>query len=265
MATSHGGLPSTAFEALKAKLWGFMQAEIYPNEQLFAAQSKAIGEASHDWHWPPILIELKRKAKAQGLWNLFLPVDSAAVAGVDQSAVGGGLTNRQYAEICEIMGTSCHAEFAAMACNCTSPDTGNMEVLARYGSAEQRRRWLVPLLEGRIRSCFAMTEPDSACSDATNVQTAIVRCSGSGGEGDYYQITGRKWWATGAGDPRCKLILLMGRVVDSAAEATDPQARTQQSMVLVPMDAPGVEVVRMLTVFGYDDAPHGHAVAPPGV
>ena len=124
------GLSATAFEALKAKLWGFMQAEIYPNEQLFAAQSKAIGEASHDWHWPPILLELKRKAKAQGLWNLFLPVDSAAAAGVDQSVVGGGLTNRQYAEICEIMGTSCHAEFAAMACNCASPDTGNMEVLA---------------------------------------------------------------------------------------------------------------------------------------
>ena len=125
------GLSATAFEALKAKLWGFMQAEIYPNEHLFAAQSKAIGEASHDWHWPPILFELKRKAKAQGLWNLFLPVDSAAAAGIDQRVLGGGgLTNRQYAEICEIMGTSCHAEFAAMACNCASPDTGNMEVLA---------------------------------------------------------------------------------------------------------------------------------------
>ena len=169
------GLSATAFEALKAKLWGFMQAEIYPNEQLFAAQSKAIGEASHDWHWPPILLELKRKAKAQGLWNLFLPVDSAAAAGVDQSVVGGGLTNRQYAEICEIMGTSCHAEFAAMACNCASPDTGNMEVLARYGTAEQKRRWLVPLLEGRIRSCFAMTEPSVASSDATNIGISIAR------------------------------------------------------------------------------------------
>ena len=143
--------------------------------------------------------------------------------------------------------------------NCSAPDTGNMELLHLFGTPEQKRTWLAPLLDGSMRSCFAMTEPDSACSDATNVQTAIVRCSGSGGEGDYYQITGRKWWATGAGDPRCKLILLMGRVVDSAAEATDPQARTQQSMVLVPMDAPGVEVVRMLTVFGYDDAPHGHA------
>jgi alkylation response protein AidB-like acyl-CoA dehydrogenase len=227
------GLSATAFEALKAKLWGFMQAEIYPNEQLFAAQSKAIGEASHDWHWPPILLELKRKAKAQGLWNLFLPVDSAAAAGIDQRVLGGGgLTNRQYAEICEIMGTSCHAEFAAMACNCASPDTGNMEVLAnpnpnpnpkpspspspspnptpnpnpssnpnpnpnpspspspspnpnpnpnpsqvlaRYGTAEQKRHWLVPLLEGRIRSCFAMTEPGVASSDATNIGISIAR------------------------------------------------------------------------------------------
>jgi alkylation response protein AidB-like acyl-CoA dehydrogenase len=238
MATSHGGLPSTAFEALKAKLWGFMQAEIYPNEQLFAAQSKAIGEASHDWHWPPILIELKRKAKAQGLWNLFLPVDSAAVAGVDQSAVGGGLTNRQYAEICEIMGTSCHAEFAAMACNCASPDTGNMEVLARYGSAEQRRRWLVPLLEGRIRSCFAMTEPSVASSDATNIGISITRDEARG----EYVINGTKWWCTGAGSLHCKIMILMGKT------RTDGPIHKQQSQLLVPMDTPGITLLRPMLV-----------------
>ena len=147
------GLSATAFEALKAKLWGFMQAEIYPNEQLFAAQSKAIGEASHDWHWPPVLLELKRKAKAQGLWNLFLPVDSAAAAGIDQRVLsGGGLTNRQYAEICEIMGTSCHAEFAAMACNCASPDTGNMEVLGRPVACEHLH---VPRAEAALAGAAA--------------------------------------------------------------------------------------------------------------
>ena len=238
-------MPAPQFEALKAKLWAFMEADIYPNEQIYAAQSKAVGEASNDWHWPPILVELKRKAKAQGLWNLFLPVDSAAIAGVAQ---GGGLTNRQYAEICEIMGTSCHAEFAAQCCNCTSPDTGNMEVLARYGTPEQRQRWLVPLLEGRIRSCFAMTEPNVASSDATNIGISIVRDEARG----EYVINGSKWWCTGAGSLHCKIMILMGK--------TDPSAplHRQQSQLLVPMETPGITLLRPMHALGEDDAPKGH-------
>ena len=165
-------------------------------------------------------------------------MDSAAVAGVDQSAVGGGLTNRQYAEICEIMGTSCHAEFAAMACNCTSPDTGNMEVLARYGSAEQRRRWLVPLLEGRIRSCFAMTEPSVASSDATNIGISITRDEARG----EYVINGTKWWCTGAGSLHCKIMILMGKT------RTDGPIHKQQSQLLVPMDTPGITLLRPMLV-----------------
>jgi len=238
-------MPPAEFEALKAKLWVFMQEDIYPNEQLYAVQSKAIGEASHDWHWPPILVELKRKAKALGLWNLFLPVDSAAIAGVAQ---GGGLTNRQYAEICEIMGTSCHAEFAAQACNCTSPDTGNMEVLARYGSAEQRQRWLVPLLEGRIRSCFAMTEPNVASSDATNIGISIARDEAR----QEYVINGSKWWCTGAGSLHCKIMILMGKT-----DATAPRHR-QQSQLLVPMETLGITLLRPMQALGEDDAPKGH-------
>ena len=188
------------------------------------------------------------QAKAQGLWNLFLPVDSAAVAGVDQSVVGGGLTNRQYAEICEIMGTSCHAEFAAMACNCTSPDTGNMEVLARYANAEQRRRWLLPLLEGRIRSCFAMTEPSVASSDATNIGISIARDEARG----EYVINGSKWWCTGAGSLHCKIMILMGKT------RTDGPIHKQQSQLLVPMDTPGITLLRPMLALGEDDAPKGH-------
>lgn len=178
-----------------------------------------------------------------GLWNLFLPVDSAQIAG---TGGGGGLTNLQYADICEIMGTACPAEFAAQATNCTSPDTGNMEVLARYGTQEQKDRWLVPLLNGQIRSCFGMTEPDVASSDATNISIGIVR------EGNEYVINGKKWWTTGAGSLHCEIMILMGK--------TNPKAplHLQQSQILVPMNTPGIIITRPLYAFGHDDAPKGH-------
>jgi acyl-CoA dehydrogenase len=214
---------------LQEKLRGFMEAHVYPNEQRFDDE---VGQGDR-WEPTRLIEELKVKAKAAGLWNLFLPASDR----------GAGLSNSEYAPLCEIMG---RVLWAPEAFNCSAPDTGNMEVLERYGTAEQKRRWLEPLLEGRIRSAFTMTEPDVASSDATNIQTSIVR------DGDEYVINGRKWWSSGAGDPRCKIYILMGK--------TDPQGprHAQQSMVLVPRDTPGVKILRHLPVFGYDDAPHGH-------
>jgi len=215
---------------LQARLSDFMAEYVYPNEQRWHDEINA----GDRWQPTKIIEELKPKARAAGLWNLFLP---------DRDH-GAGLTNLEYAPLCEIMGRS---PMAPEVFNCAAPDTGNMEVLAQYGSREQQDRWLKPLLAGEIRSCFAMTEPEVASSDATNIQSSIRR------DGDHYVINGRKWWSSGAGDPRCKIAIFMGK--------TDPQAEThrQQSMILVPFDTPGVTVKRMLTVFGYDHAPHGHA------
>jgi acyl-CoA dehydrogenase len=214
---------------LQNRLQAFMDSHVYPNEQEFQSE---IAQA----RWKPtrIVEELKAKARHEGLWNLFLPHDEN----------GAGLTNLEYAPLCEIMGRS---HIAPEIFNCSAPDTGNMEVLARYGTAEQKEKWLKPLLAGEIRSCFAMTEPDVASSDATNISASIVA------DGDSYVIKGRKWWSSGAGDPRCKVAILMGKTNPSA------DAHKQQSMILVPLDSPGVKIVRMLTVFGYDHAPHGHA------
>ena len=214
---------------LQRGLHEFMDRHIYPNEALYHHQ---IAEGDR-WQPVPIIEALKPLARAAGLWNLFLPY----------SEDGAGLTNLEYAPLCEIMGRS---PLAPEVFNCSAPDTGNMEVLARYGTAEQKERWLKPLLAGEIRSCFAMSEPAVASSDATNIQSSIVR---DGGE---YVINGRKWFSSGAGDPRCKIAIFMGK--------TDPSAlkHKQQSMILVPMDTPGVTIERMLNVFGYDHAPHGH-------
>jgi acyl-CoA dehydrogenase len=211
------------------RLTAFMTAHVYPHEQLYHDEVK-----QDRWSPPRIVEELKAKARAEGLWNLFLP----------DAELGAGLTNLEYAPLCEIMGRS---PLAPEVFNCSAPDTGNMEVLARYGTPEQKERWLRHLLAGEIRSCFAMTEPAVASSDATNIEARIVR------DGPEYVINGRKWWASGAGDPRCRLIIFMGK--------TNPEGRRheQQSMILVPMDTPGVKLERMLSVFGYDHAPHGHA------
>eukprot|EP00946_MAST-07B_sp_MAST-7B-sp1_P002816 g2816.t1 len=243
-------LPEAAFQALKAKLWRFMESDVYPNEQRFMRESRAIGaDPRNEWTHAPVLVELKRKAKALGLWNLFLPVDSAAVAG---TSLGGGLTNAQYGQVCEILGTSVPAEFASQCCNCASPDTGNMEVLARFANEEQKARWLVPLLEGTIRSAFAMTEPGNennlGSSDATNMSIRVDRDEEAG----EYVINGDKWWITGAGSLHCKIMILMGQTNPDAPR----HARTSQ--ILVPMDTPGITLLRPMCAFGEDDAPKGH-------
>jgi acyl-CoA dehydrogenase len=222
--------PSQKALDLQRRVQAFMDERIYPNEATFRRQI-----ASGDrWQPTEIVEELKTRARAEGLWNLFLPGSDA----------GAGLSNVEYAPLCEIMGRS---PMAPEVFNCSAPDTGNMEVLVRYGTPAQKTTWLEPLLAGNIRSCFAMTEPDVASSDATNISARIVR------DGDSYVITGRKWWISGAGDPRCKIAIVMGK--------SDPSAERhrQQSMILVPMETPGVTIRRMLPVFGYDDAPHGHA------
>ena len=216
-------------KGLQVKLQAFMKKSIYPNEQIFYQQI----EEGDRWQPLPFMEELKEKAKGEGLWNLFLP----------ESAYGAGLTNFEYAPLCEIMGRS---PMAPEVFNCSAPDTGNMETLVRYGNENQKRKWLEPLLNGEIRSAFCMTEPDVASSDAANIRASIVR------DGDEYVLNGNKWWVSGAGDPRCKLFIFMGK--------TDPDGprHMQQSMILVPADAPGVQFVRTLPVFGYDHAPHGH-------
>lgn len=219
---------------MQAQLLAFMDEHVYPNERRFFAEIAANRAKGNAWVATQLIEELKPKAKAAGLWNLFLPSSARAPE---------GLTNLEYAPMCEIMG---RVPFAAEVFNCSAPDTGNMETIERYGTEAQKDQWLVPLLRGDIRSAFLMTEPEVASSDATNIQCRIER------NGDEYVINGRKWWSSGAGDPRCAVYIVMGK--------TDPQAgrHQQQSMVLVPSNAPGVEVVRALNVFGYDDAPHGH-------
>ena len=211
------------------RLGAFMDAHVYPNEERFYQQLKD-GER---WSDPPLLEELKSKARAAGLWNLFLP----------DSTHGAGLSNLEYAPLCEMMG---RVRFAAEIFNCSAPDTGNMETLERYGTPAQKQAWLEPLLAGTMRSAFAMTEPRVASSDATNIESSIAR------DGDHYLINGRKWWTSGAGSSRCRLFIFMGK--------TDPKAprHAQQSMILVPRETPGITVLRHLPVFGYDDAPHGH-------
>ena len=215
---------------LQNKLTNFMNENVYKNEEVFEDQLNKNGR----WTIPPILEELKEKAKKEGLWNLFLP----------ESELGAGLKNIEYAPLCEIMGRS---PIGAEIFNCSAPDTGNMEVFVRYGTDDQKEKWLKPLLNGEIRSAFAMTEPNVASSDASNIQGSIVR------DGDHYIINARKWWTSGAMDPRCKIMIFMGK--------SDPNAEKykQQSMILVPIDTKGVKVLRHLPVFGYDDAPHGHA------
>ena len=221
---------SPKVEELRARLTQFMHEHVYPNEPLYWDQVNT----GDRWKTIPILEELKPKARAAGLWNLFLP----------HSDRGAGLTNLEYAPMCEIMGRSA---MGPEVFNCSAPDTGNMEVLERYGTAEHKQKWLQPLLAGEIRSCFSMTEPDVASSDATNIRLSILR------DGDHYVVDGRKWWSSGAGDPRCKIAIVMGK------SNPDAERHRQQSMILVPLDTPGVKIERMLHVFGYDHAPHGHA------
>ncbi|HIB57153.1 MAG: acyl-CoA dehydrogenase family protein [Alphaproteobacteria bacterium] len=221
----------TKVKDLQARVTGFMEGNVYPNEKVYEQQ---LDEGETRWQIPPIMEELKAKAKSENLWNLFLP----------ESERGYGLSNLEYAPLCEIMGRS---PIGAEVFNCSAPDTGNMEVLERYGLEEHKKQWLEPLLNGDIRSAFAMTEPGVASSDATNIESSIKL------EGNEYVINGRKWWTSGIGDPRCKILIFMGKT-----DPDNPDRHKQQSMILVPTDAPGITVLRTLPVFGFDDAPHGH-------
>ena len=222
---------SSKVNELRATLDSFMRSHIYPAE---SAYFEFVNAADNRWTIPPLMEDLKNIAKDEGLWNLFLP----------DSEYGAGLSNLEYAPLAEIMGRSL---IAPEVFNCSAPDTGNMEVLVRYGSDAQKKEWLEPLLRGEIRSAFAMTEPDVASSDATNIQSSIQK------DGDTYVLNGRKWWTSGAMDPRCKILIFMGKTNPDAAR------HVQQSMILVPMESEGVTIVRPLTVYGFDDAPHGHA------
>jgi acyl-CoA dehydrogenase len=225
---------SDKVKSLQMRLARFMDAHIYPNEGRFHEEVEANRARGNPWVPTRLIEELKPKARAEGLWNLFLPRSPRAPE---------GLSNLEYAPLCEIMG---RVHWAPEVFNCSAPDTGNMETLERYGSEEQKRRWLDPILRGEIRSAFLMTEPDVASSDATNIQCRIERSDRD------YVVNGRKWWSSGAGDPRCALFIVMGKTDPGAAK------HAQQSMILVPRDAPGVKIVRPLSLFGYDDAPHGH-------
>jgi len=222
---------SPKVKALQKRVGAFMDSHVYPNQKRYK-EEVAAGD-----RWQPVAVieELKTKARAEELWNLFLP----------ESKRGAGLTNLEYAPLCEIMG---RVAWAPEVFNCSAPDTGNMETIERYGTEAQKKEWLEPLLDGKIRSCFAMTEPRVASSDATNIESRIER------RGDSYSINGRKWWSSGAPDPRCKLFIFMGKT-----DPSNPNRHQQQSMILVPRDAKGVKIVRWLPVFGFDDAPHGHA------
>jgi acyl-CoA dehydrogenase len=228
-------IESARVAELTARLRAFMESRVYPAESRFAAEVEANRRRGNPWVPSAVIEELKREARAQGLWNLWLP----------RTAHDAGLTNLEYAPLCEIMGRSV---IGPETFNCSAPDTGNMEVLLRYGSEAQKRAWLAPLLEGTIRSAFAMTEPGVASSDATNIESRIER------DGDDYVLNGRKWWTSGAGDPRCAILIFMGK-----SDPDNPDRHRQQSMILVPRDSPGVTVLRQLPVFGYDDAPHGHS------
>lgn len=223
---------SDKVKELQKKVISFMEEHVYPNEKVFTQQLNM--QESRWSDYPTIMHELKEKAKKEGLWNLFLP----------ESELGAGLTNLEYAPLCEIMGRS---SIAPEIFNCAAPDTGNMEILVRYGTEEQKKQWLIPLLNGEIRSCFSMTEPEVASADATNIQASIKK------DGDSYIINGTKWWSSGAGDPRCKIAIFMGKT------NPDGPKYEQQSMILVPLDTIGVNIKRVLPVFGYDHAPHGHA------
>ena len=225
---------SPKVKQLQERLNAFMDEHIYPNEAAFFAEIEENRSKGDAWVPTKVMDELKKKARAAGLWNLFLP----------ESDKGAGLTNLEYAPLCEIMG---RAGWSAEVFNCNAPDTGNMETLERYASEELKQRWLKPLLEGEIRSCFAMTEPAVASSDATNIESRIER------DGDHYVINGRKWWSSGANDPRCAVFIFMGKT-----DPDNPDKHKQQSMIVVPRDTPGVTVIRPLPVFGFDDAPHGH-------
>ncbi|OGI66765.1 MAG: acyl-CoA dehydrogenase [Candidatus Muproteobacteria bacterium RBG_16_60_9] len=222
-------------KALQAKVSSFMDQHVYPSEEKVHDELEENRRKGNPWVPIKVIEDLKAKAKAQGLWNLFLP----------ESSRGAGLTNLEYAPLCEIMG---RVAFAPEVFNCSAPDTGNMEVLERYGTDEHKKQWLAPLLAGEIRSAFAMTEPAVASSDATNIQSRIER------QGDHYLINGRKWWTSGANDPRCKVLIFMGKTAPDS-----PDRHRQQSMLVVPMETPGIKVLRHLPVFGFDDAPHGHA------
>ncbi|MDD5028052.1 MAG: acyl-CoA dehydrogenase family protein [Rhodoferax sp.] len=225
---------------LQTKLLRFMDDYVYPAEGAHHAEVEANTAAGKRWTPLQTIEALKLKAQEQGLWNLFYPVDSAQAGGID---AGAGLTNQEYAPLAEIMG---RVLWSSEVFNCSAPDTGNMETIARYGSVQHKQQWLKPLLEGKFRSAFSMTEPDVASSDATNVETHIKR------DGNDYVVNGRKWWISGAGDPRCAVHIVMGKT------NPDAERHVQQSMILVPSNAPGVTVLRPLNVMGYDDAPHGH-------